>query len=1227
MKKGLLNTAILFISLILFFSCSTEKNTRISRAYHNLTSQYNIYFNGMESFRAGQVKIEENIKDDYNNLLPIFRESDPKAATLVKSDMENAILKASKLIKTHSITKKPKRQKFRTRKYREFASKEEFNKWIDESYILLGKAYFYQHNFISAIENFSYVIRKFPDEVTKHDASVWLVRAYTELERYVEASELIQDLQADDKFPRRLEKELALVNADLFVRQKEYPEAIKFLDIAIKKTFWKKQKARLQYILAQLYQESGNSEMASEAFRKVIKMNPPYRMAFNAYINAADVFSGQGDAEKLKKELNKMLKDEKNIEFLDQIYFALGNIFFKEGNREVAIENYKKSVTTSFENNNQLSLSAITLANLFFEDLKYRESQAYYDSAMMVIDENYPRFNEISERYKSLTRLVDNIVMVETQDSLQRLAMMPEPERNALIDKWIANEQEKQRRMENLLAQQMRGNSYYRANEYRFGLGRSQEGAGWYFYNPQTVSYGKMQFQQRWGRRKLEDDWRRANKSISLGDADELAQNADSTGIEKRIDDPLKREYYLQDLPVNDSLMQRSHEKIRDALYNTGKIFKSDFSDYKRSSEAFEDLIKRYPQNIYLLSAYFDLYDLFELMGDKDKAQYYRDLLINKFPDSKYARYLLNPNFFFEYQARQDSLNRMYQEAFGYYRSGQYPRVVALSSFMKEFNPDSMILPKIEFLNTVSSGVVQADLRNFEAILKGYIDSFPKAEPIPLAQKILALIQDSTLADYQKLVESGYLSEVIRNPELLPENKTENDEFGGRYTYDGDLLHYFVIAFSRDAKVDLNRLKFDIANYNLDHYTKIDFDIETENLDNKMTLVIVRALENKEAGLIYYRSIIRDRNVFYALKGINYVNFIASSTNYREVVSEKSYADYLKFFVLNYSRFIGPDFTEEEITESPEELMARAKEEEEALREKGRFVTVTTGVSGLFDFKTDTTQNFVLAVKDKNMSLRAALTQFATFNRSEFRIWNLILQLKNTTDYQLMVVKGIPTLNESMSYFRKVITTRDLFESLGQSVYRNFLITDENLDRILQSGKIDEYMEFFRSNYINRVQQVTPGTTRQPSEASKQPDNANTGLDQQKPEAYSGPYNTTTDGKHDFVLVIPNEGVNRQQLIGKIEAFNSGNFTSLDLKIEHRSLDDFRELILVTGLIDKTSSLQYFRQIVSNRDVFAPLENADYRNFLITVDNLTVFLREKNISDYMAFYKQFYLNQ
>lgn len=207
-------------------------------------------------------------------------------------------------------------------------------------------------------------------------------------------------------------------------------------------------------------------------------------------------------------------------------------------------------MATSTDNDHQLALSAVTLADIYFRDKSYREAQAYYDTAVMVLDEEYPGYERLSQLHDGLTRLVEELTVVEVQDSLQKLALMPENERERLIDQWIAQLREKERQDELIAARQQSQAGYYRSNEYRFGLGRSSEGGGWYFYNPQTVTYGKAQFQQEWGRRKLEDDWRRMNKqTVSDEEYGEFAELADSTRAVVRITDPMEKAYYTQDLP------------------------------------------------------------------------------------------------------------------------------------------------------------------------------------------------------------------------------------------------------------------------------------------------------------------------------------------------------------------------------------------------------------------------------------------------------------------------------------------------------------------------------------------------------------------------------------------------------------------------------------------------------------------------------------------------------
>ncbi len=1204
----------IFFVIVCFFlaGCSTEKNTVVSRAYNNATAHYNVYFNGKESLRSGVEKINKSVEDDYSKVLPLFKSSNPTTATAATSEMENTIMKGSKLIQSHSITKKPKRRKNRSKSYIKFASKEEFNNWVDDAYILMGKAYFYQHNYMSAIENFSYIIRKFGDDPSKYTANIWLIRSYTELERYVEAYELIQLLQTDEKFPRKLDGELAAVTSDYYARQLSYMEGIPFLSIAVKQAGKKQDRVRFKYILAQWYQETGNTEKASQTFREVTRMNPPYTMAFNAHISAAGTFTGTGDAEKLKKELRKMLRDKKNLEFRDQIYFAIGNISMKEGNKEKAKEEYTKSASLSSINLYQRALSCLTLAQIYFDELNYKNAQSYYDSAMVVIDEKYPNFQQISNRHRSLTRLTDNIYTVEREDSLQRIALMDVTSRNNLIDKWIREASEKEAKSKVDEAAQMMDRSYFRQNESRFGLSQQQEGAGWYFYSPTTVAYGKVEFERLWGKRKLEDSWRRADKRIVIDEDATQAEDSLMAGepLVKKITDTKSRDFYTQNLPVNDSLMNISHNNIRNSLFNAGRIFKIDFSDFPRSTESFEDLNKRYPDNIFTLSSYFELYDLYNKMNNQEKSDYYKNLIISQYPDSKYAKYLLNPNYFIELEAKADSINRLYQKAFLEFKNGQYSQAGQITDQIMPMQPDSVLIPKIKFIRMVAEGT-QTNWEAFGKLLTEYIETYPKAEPKPLAEQILKLIQDSTLVDYQKMVDSGYLNDQIKNSELLPGNKKGNDAFEGKFSYDEELLHYFVIAYPKSANVDLNRLKFDIANYNIDHYTKIDFDIETQSLNANTSLLLVRALNDKEQGLIYFRSVIKQRNVFETLKNIKYVNFVASSTNFREITADKDFAEYLKFFVLNYSKFISSDFSDEILPE-PEELMAKAKAEDNLLKEKGTFVTIAPSGSGndLYVNEEAGLQNFVIAVNAPGFNLKPVMTAFGTHNRDQYRQANLTIDQKQLAEYQLMIVRPFKTKNDAISYFTNTVATRKLYRSLDTLSYQNFIITDANLKKLTETRRITDYLNFFRTKYIS----TETGTGDQDKPLPAAPN-------------YNGPYKQNIQDTQSFVLIVPKEEINPEKLIEAIGQFNKQNYPQQNLAVTSAMLDDFRILVKVDGLVNKQSGLEYLRAIAKDQQVYGPIQNANYRNFIITPENDVLFRQSKNILTYMEFYKQFYLKQ
>jgi len=375
--------------------------------------------------------------------------------------------------------------------------------------------------------------------------------------------------------------------------------------------------------------------------------------------------------------------------------------------------------------------------------------------------------------------------------------------------------------------------------------------------------------------------------------------------------------------------------------------------------------------------------------------------------------------------------------------------------------------------------------------------------------------------------------------------------------------------------------------------------------------LIVRSLNNKEQALIYFRSIIKQRSVFQALQQTKYVNFVTSSTNFREITTDKNYDEYLKFFVLNYSRFISSDFTDEPLPE-PEELMTKAAQEEEVLKEKGSFVTINPSDTRGEIYTDEETgpQNFVIAVTSPSFNLKALATSFEAYNREAFANLQLSIQQKQIAGNQLLLVRPFKTKNEAINYFTSTVATRKLFKSLDTLGYRNFIITDANLQKMSETQRIADYLTFFRSKYIGLEATQNKTTTKVTT-----------------PAAYNGPYNKQVDGSQSFVIIVPKEEVNAEQLVQDIGQFNSQNYAQLPLKASSSLLDDFRVLIKVEGFTSKTAALDYLRAIAKDQLVYGQLSKANYRHFVITPQNETIFMKSKNILTYMDFYKQFYLTK
>jgi tetratricopeptide (TPR) repeat protein len=438
MKKGFYYIiALLIVSL--FWSCSTKKNTKASRFYHAFNSRYNIYFNGKTSFDEALLSMQNGYKESYSDMILMYPISaQPKDKPETGGPFDRAIEKSNKAIKLHSIkAKPPKKPGWRNDpKQRAWQEQEEYNPFLKKCWLMMGQAQFYNADFLQASATFSYIARHYAhDEEVVAEARLWQARCYSEMEWFYEAEDILGKLNTNG-IPRKNLNQYAAVYADYLVKNKQYEEAVPYFKTAIKAEKNRRQRTRMKYLLGQIYAEQDQNGLAYQMFGQVIKANPPYELEFAARIRQTEVFTG-GNYQKVIKMLQRMAKSDKNKDLLDQVYYALGNVYMSREDTVNAIKNYELGVEKSTQNGLDKAICQIKLGDLYFQKRDYVKAQPNFSGALSGIQKEYKDYERVSKLSAILDELVVHVEAVHLQDSLQTLAKMPESERLAVIDKII----------------------------------------------------------------------------------------------------------------------------------------------------------------------------------------------------------------------------------------------------------------------------------------------------------------------------------------------------------------------------------------------------------------------------------------------------------------------------------------------------------------------------------------------------------------------------------------------------------------------------------------------------------------------------------------------------------------------------------------------------------------------------------------------------------------------
>lgn len=888
--------------------CSTEKNTAQSRWWHSFNARYNTYYNGTLAYIDGSLEKENGNKDNFTERLPLYTVGNKSSRQLGGSNFDRAIEKCQKAIRLHSIKRRPEWTKSRkkTEKDIEWLNRKEYNPFLWKAWLLMGRAQFMKGSFDEAASTFAYMSRLYATQPAIYGrARAWLAKCYIEQDWIYDAEDVITKMRRDS-LHWRARKEWDYTYADYYIHTGRYAEAIPYLRKVIKHEMRRKQKAREWYLMGQLEAALGNKENAYKAYKRVIRLHPPYELEFNARIAMTEVMGGQ-QSKKMIKRLRRMARSDNNKEYLDQVYYAIGNIYLNQKDTTNAISAYEKGNAKSTRNGIEKGVLLLKLGDLYWNREDYSNARRCYGEAIGLLDKERDDYQQLSDRSKILDELVPYTDAVHLQDSLQTLAKMPEAERNEAIDRVIEalkkKEKEERKAQAEAEAQQylaQQGGAGNTAGQNSTTNNMTDKNGTWYFYNPTAVSQGKTTFQKLWGRRQNVDDWQRSNKTVvaqaalpeELTDemrdsiaAAEAMEDSIKNSLDSAQNNPHKREYYLKQIPFTAEQVAESNKIIEDGLFHAGVIFKDKFDNLTLSEKHLRRLTDNYKDYEHLDEAYYHLFLLYSRRQESSKAATYLDLLKREFPTSQWTVLLADPNF--EENARfgvhiEDSLYAATYEAFKADRFDEVRANAALSAsrFPLGANRDKFIF--IYGLSKLNNGDSDGCLKDMNEVVSKY----PESDVSELAGMII----NGVKAGRQLYGGKFDISNIWERRAVV---LNDSDSIAARkFVAERNVNFSFMFVYAPDS-VNENKLLFELAKFNFTNFIVRNFDVVIDELGGLHRMRVSGFLSYDEA-LQYARQLggnVNIRNLTAKAR-----SFVISDANLELLGTQYSYNDYDKFY-------------------------------------------------------------------------------------------------------------------------------------------------------------------------------------------------------------------------------------------------------------------------------------------------------------------------------------------
>ena len=917
-KKSYILIAVVAL-VALLASCSTEKNTSRSRWWHSFNARYNTYYNGSVAYIDASLEKENGNKDNFTEMIPMYTVGNKKSRELGKANYDKAIEKCEKAIKLHSITKRPEWTKSRRKTERdiEWLSRKEYNPFLWKAWMLMGRSQFFQGAFDEAASTFSYMCRLYATQPAIYGrARAWLAKSYIEQDWLYDAEDVIRNMQRDS-IHWRAQKEWDFTYADYYILTGDYDKAIPYLKRSIDHEMRKKQKARLCFLLGQLYAATGKNAEAYKAFKSVVRKNPPYELEFNARIAMTEVM-GASQAKKMVGKLKRMAASDKNKDYLDQVYYAIGNIYLAQKDTMNAISNYEKGNKKATRSGIEKGVLLLKLGDLYWQQEKFSDAQRCYGEAIGLLDKDRKDYEQLSARSKVLDELVPYTDAIHLQDSLQALAKMSEKDRNAAIDRVIAElkrQEKEQKRLEDeknaQQTMQRNGAMGNRNNTNRNNTAQTQQNnrqnAVWYFYNAMAVQQGKQAFEKLWGKRENTDNWQRVNKTVVgnlNGDADmelteeqkdsiakaELAQDSLEQLKDSAQNDPHKREYYLAQIPFTEDQVATSNLAIMDGLYNSGVIFKDKLDNLDLSKKQFTRLETQYPDFEQKADMYYHLFLLYSRLGQHNVAAGYVEKLKAEYPENQWTILLTDPYFKENAQFGVHIEDSLYAATYDAFKADRLSEAKANAQISATRFPLGENRDKFLFIGGLAK-LNDGDSKGCVDDMKAVVEKFPQSKLAEMA----GMIVNGVNAGKPLHGARFDLGDVwTRRTAVLADSDSINAK-----TFDAERNTEFVfmLAYVPDS-VDENKLLYQMAKVNFTHYVVRNFDLAIEDA-NGLRRMVVRGFRNYDEALQYARGLAEQAGLQQLLSGCKAI--VISDKNLPLLGTNFSYADYQDFYDKNFA--------------------------------------------------------------------------------------------------------------------------------------------------------------------------------------------------------------------------------------------------------------------------------------------------------------------------------------